>query len=67
MHMDYSGDCIMDYRLWSMLPGGTRFQEHAIIPLIAAASNITPCSPWLVITFSDQLCIAKLNVPLTAE
>ena len=46
--MDYSGDCIMDYQLWSLRPQTDCFVEHVYIPLTKTAQNVTNCSPWLV-------------------
>jgi hypothetical protein len=61
MQMDYSGDNIMDYRLWSMLTNGARFQEHILIPLTMAASNITSCATWLVWVDQNSCLLLYIN------
>jgi hypothetical protein len=64
MHMDYSGDNIMDYRLWSMLAVNDRYQEHLLIPLTMAASNITSCAPWLVWIDKNDCMLLYINFQL---
>lgn len=46
--IDYKCDRIMDYKIWYLPENGDTYQEHMLVPMTQAYTNVTKCTPWLV-------------------